>query len=336
MDDAAIGGLSLHIHHDDGAVVYVNGAKVAAFDRDVDVYAHVPIDTVLKEGANTVAIHCHQVSGPQYIDAGLVSVGPGEKLYNGIELPAVWPPSYDRNPREPMPVPYLERPPAVIPIDVGRQLFVDDFLIEKTTLEREFHRPEYHEANPVLKPDRPWEMKSVGWFAAPLTMRNCKGISADRTLVRLTWRRGDLSKLAGEPVRFRFHLTDGSLYAFWVSPDRSGASHGYVGAGGPGFTGATDRAGMGAYKYRLDARGLIDYACIEGGEGAGESPATPLRASGGPRAEPKRRMKAWRQINLRPARPETPGPCLAAVQPAAPRLGPGGGRRKGWARSGSP
>jgi hypothetical protein len=25
-------------------------------------------------------------------------------------------------------VPYLENPPAVIPIDVGRQLFVDDFL----------------------------------------------------------------------------------------------------------------------------------------------------------------------------------------------------------------
>ena len=32
--------------------------------------------------------------------------------------------------------PYLKSPPAVIPIDVGRQLFVDDFLIEQTTLTR--------------------------------------------------------------------------------------------------------------------------------------------------------------------------------------------------------
>lgn len=95
--------------------------------------------------------------------------GVGETLYNGIQLAKGWPPEYDRDPRQAMPIPYLENPPAVIPIDVGRQLFVDDFLIEETTLTREFHRPEYHEANPVLKPDRPWENKSVGWFAAPFS-----------------------------------------------------------------------------------------------------------------------------------------------------------------------
>jgi predicted neuraminidase len=56
-----------------------------------------------------------------------------EKLYNGIELPDVWPPRFrDPAPDEPMPVPYLRKPPPkVIPIDVGRQLFVDDFLIER-------------------------------------------------------------------------------------------------------------------------------------------------------------------------------------------------------------
>ncbi len=41
---------------------------------------------------------------------------------------------------EPMTVPYLQSPPSLIPIDVGRQLFVDDFLIEKTDLERTFTR----------------------------------------------------------------------------------------------------------------------------------------------------------------------------------------------------
>src|SRR5205823_2009324 len=40
---------------------------------------------------------------------------------------------------------------------VGRQLFVDDFLIERTTLKRTHHRAEYHPASPVLRPDRPWE-----------------------------------------------------------------------------------------------------------------------------------------------------------------------------------
>jgi hypothetical protein len=50
----------------------------------------------------------------------------------------------------------------------------------------------------------------------------------------------DLSPLAGRPVRFRFSLQRGALYAFWVSPSASGASRGFVGAGGPGFAGAVD------------------------------------------------------------------------------------------------
>jgi len=81
----------------------------------------------------------------------------GETLYNGIQLPQTWPPS-DRAPsRDPMPVPYLDRPPEVIQIDVGRQLLIDDFLIEETTLKRTYHKAEYIEANPVLAPDKPWE-----------------------------------------------------------------------------------------------------------------------------------------------------------------------------------
>src|SRR5262245_20424261 len=81
----------------------------------------------------------------------------GETLYNGIRLPAPWPPRGTPLTAEPMPVPYLASPPAVIPIDVGRQLFVDDFLIERTTLRRAFHAATYHKATPVLRPDRKWE-----------------------------------------------------------------------------------------------------------------------------------------------------------------------------------
>ncbi len=79
----------------------------------------------------------------------------GEVLPNGIRLPSPWPPRRAYS-LEPMPLPYLDKPPAVIPI-VGRQLFVDDFLIARTTLRRTYHAAKYHAASPVLRPDRPWE-----------------------------------------------------------------------------------------------------------------------------------------------------------------------------------
>jgi len=92
----------------------------------------------------------------------------GETLYNGIELPDQWPPEFDRITREPMPVPYLKNPPAVIPIDVGRQLFVDDFLVEESTLKRTFHQPEIYK-EPVIKP----EEKRAGMYAAPFSGGAC-------------------------------------------------------------------------------------------------------------------------------------------------------------------
>lgn len=81
--------------------------------------------------------------------------------YNGITLSTPWPPRRPELPRNPETPPYLVSPPAVIPIDVGRQLFVDDFLIESTSLRRTWHRAEYYENNPILRPDRPWETKTV-------------------------------------------------------------------------------------------------------------------------------------------------------------------------------
>jgi hypothetical protein len=59
---------------------------------------------------------------------------------------------------DPMPLPYLANPPDVIPVDTGRQLFVDDFLIEYTDLKRKFHQPAKHEGNPVLTPETGPEM----------------------------------------------------------------------------------------------------------------------------------------------------------------------------------
>lgn len=82
--------------------------------------------------------------------AGHLPAAEGEVLYNGIRLPAPWPPRIKDIPVEPITPAYLTAPPAVIPIDVGRQLFVDDFLIADTTLQRAHHRPSYHPKSPVL------------------------------------------------------------------------------------------------------------------------------------------------------------------------------------------
>src|SRR5689334_5385357 len=86
----------------------------------------------------------------------------GETLYNGIRLPSPWPPKIAEIPRDPVTPPYLKSPPAVIPIDVGRQLFVDDFLVAETTLTRTFHAPKEHADNPLVRPDKPWEAKGDG------------------------------------------------------------------------------------------------------------------------------------------------------------------------------
>src|SRR5690606_35895951 len=96
----------------------------------------------------------------------------GELLYNGIELPDDWPPRMQSFARgQPQTPPYLKDPPAVISIDVGRQLLVDDFLIQSTTLVRTYHRPTWHEKSPVLRAETPWEFhgdRNIP-FAAPFS-----------------------------------------------------------------------------------------------------------------------------------------------------------------------
>lgn len=81
-------------------------------------------------------------------------------LYNGIVLPAEWPPQQSPTQRAALPS-YLSSPPAVIPIDIGRQLFVDDFLIANTSLVRTPHRPQMYPQNPVLSPDQQWDSKGL-------------------------------------------------------------------------------------------------------------------------------------------------------------------------------
>eukprot|EP01052_Picozoa_sp_SAG31_P011760 SAG31_NODE_674_length_12909_cov_25.961124_7_plen_194_part_00 len=84
----------------------------------------------------------------------------GQLLYNNICLPKEWPP---RGPISKVPVSpgYLTSPPETINVDVGRQLFVDDFLLDSARSEgvrRVHHNATYREeTNPVLRPTEPWE-----------------------------------------------------------------------------------------------------------------------------------------------------------------------------------
>jgi len=83
-------------------------------------------------------------------DEALAQSG-GQVLYNGIVLPKVWPPVQGPTQAYQVP-PYISNPPAVIPIDVGRQLFVDDFLIQSSTMARTQHQPVLYSGNPILHP----------------------------------------------------------------------------------------------------------------------------------------------------------------------------------------
>ena len=85
----------------------------------------------------------------------------GGVLTNGVALPDQWPPRTPEN-YAPMPLPYLESIPDVIGIDLGRQLFVDEYLIESTSLERVAHQPKKVDFNPILKPETEAEMGSYG------------------------------------------------------------------------------------------------------------------------------------------------------------------------------
>lgn len=58
----------------------------------------------------------------------------------------------------------------VLDINKGRQLLVDDMFIQHTDLERVFHSPAYYNLNPVLTPDRQWEINAKGDpYAAPFS-----------------------------------------------------------------------------------------------------------------------------------------------------------------------
>ena len=75
---AAPEDLQLYIYHDEDAEVYINGVLAATCSGFNGQYETLPIRdealATLKAKGNTLAIHCRQTEGGQYIDVGLVTV----------------------------------------------------------------------------------------------------------------------------------------------------------------------------------------------------------------------------------------------------------------------
>ncbi|MCL4220088.1 MAG: hypothetical protein KJZ65_01835 [Phycisphaerales bacterium] len=75
VDDAG-GRVFLRMHHDEGAEVFINGARVIQTTGWTVGYTEFgPIDSsVLRRGENLIAVHCRQTSGGQFIDVGIVEL----------------------------------------------------------------------------------------------------------------------------------------------------------------------------------------------------------------------------------------------------------------------
>jgi hypothetical protein len=78
LRDGGLSGLSLRVHHDEDADIYLNGQKVVSLSGHTTRYEDVELDpsaiAVLRRGVNTIAVQCRQTTGGQYIDVGLVRV----------------------------------------------------------------------------------------------------------------------------------------------------------------------------------------------------------------------------------------------------------------------
>lgn len=143
-----------------------------------------------------------------------------EKLYNNIILED----NFYKEPSNASEIAYLKNPPDVICVSVGRQLFVDSFLIEETELQPKYHKAKKFEGNPVLYPSEPWETeglplacpKSGGvwydenekifkmWYEGSWCRNMCYATSSDG----VHWIKQDLGVVAGTNIILPYKHAD--------------------------------------------------------------------------------------------------------------------------------
>ena len=76
--DHAIKSPQLVVHHDDDVEIFINGVLAFKADGYIGEYENAEIKPeavkALKQGKNVIAVHCHQRTGGQFIDVGIVEV----------------------------------------------------------------------------------------------------------------------------------------------------------------------------------------------------------------------------------------------------------------------
>jgi mono/diheme cytochrome c family protein len=69
--------LSLNVHHDEDATIYLNGKLIKKLSGHVGKYEAHDVSKeaadVLQTGKNVIAVHCRQTSGGQYVDVGVAT-----------------------------------------------------------------------------------------------------------------------------------------------------------------------------------------------------------------------------------------------------------------------
>jgi len=80
LDRKVTDNLQLLVHHDEDAEIYINGvlaAKAPGFTTDYEPVRMTDAGkATLRQGTNTLAVHCRQTTGGQYIDVGFSEVIP--------------------------------------------------------------------------------------------------------------------------------------------------------------------------------------------------------------------------------------------------------------------
>ena len=83
LDSTQFTDVQMNVHHDEQAEIYINGVLAAKLDNFSQGYNLTEISkeakAALRRGTNVLAVHCHQETGGQYVDVGIVDVIPGKK-----------------------------------------------------------------------------------------------------------------------------------------------------------------------------------------------------------------------------------------------------------------
>jgi hypothetical protein len=76
LGDEDLQGIRMEAHHDEDLEVYLNGVLAAKLPGFIEHYEQFDLQpeavATLKPGVNLLAVHCHQTTGGQYVDVGLV------------------------------------------------------------------------------------------------------------------------------------------------------------------------------------------------------------------------------------------------------------------------